>query len=146
MGFLYKIVIIRNATLKDCEACFELSKIPELLMAVKEPLPLDYFRDIVQEGSIFVVAENNGEIVGYSAADILPGKVAIWWLLSVNPSYQNQGIGKKLVKKIEEECARRRIKYIVGLAPKSNSRTLDFHRKNGYVIGQDMVEVSKILY
>lgn len=136
---------IRKATIKDCEACFELSKVKELLTATGEPIPLSYFKDIVKGKTIFLVAEEGKKIIGYSTADILPGKVALGMLLSVNPEYQNKGIGKALVQKIEQECRKRKIKYLLGYAPKSNKKTLTFHKKLGFNFGEDVVEILKKL-
>lgn len=118
-------VVIRKARLQDVNSCYELSKIRELLTAKKEPIPLNYFKAIVKDKrTIFLVAEKKGKIIGYPTADLLPGRLAIWWLLSVNPEYQNRGIGKELAKNIEKECKKRGIKDIIGYTPKFNKKLL----------------------
>lgn len=91
---------IRKAQIKDVEAVHNLAKAKELLTASGEPSPKSYFRDLINEDrSVFLVAEKNQEVIGYSLADLLPGKVAIWWFLAVNPNHQDEGIGKKLTQK-----------------------------------------------
>lgn len=136
---------IRKATLKDCKVCYNLSRTKELLAADGKPIPLSYFKEIVGTQTIFLVAEENGEIIGYSSADLLPGKVAMWWLLSVSPPYQNQGVGKKLASEIEKECRKNEIKFLIGYAPQFNKKTLTFHKNNGFILGEKMIEILKVL-
>lgn len=139
------MVKIRKAKLFDCNEVHKLSQKRELLTAKKEPVPLSYFKEIINSrNTIFLVAEDKKEIVGFSNADVLPGKLAIWWLLSVKKECQNKGIGKEIAKEIEKRLKQKKVKYIIGYAPKFNKKTLSFHKKNGFHIdSEDLIEILK---
>ncbi len=139
-------VRIRKAKLSDVKDCYNLSKIRELLPADKDPIPLSYFKDIVgDKRNIFLVAEENKKIIGYSTADLLAGRLVIWQLLAVHPKYQNKGIGKQLAREIHSECKRRGYKYILGYAPQFNKKTIAFHKSLGFKVGEKMFEILKVL-
>ena len=136
---------IRNAELRDAKACHEISKIKELLTASGDPISLTYFEDIINDRAIFLVAEIDKEIIGYTSADVISGKMLFWVLLAVKPEFQNKGVGKRLEEEIENECKKRNLKYILGYAPKFNEKTIAFHKKNGFLIGEELVEILKVL-
>jgi N-acetylglutamate synthase-like GNAT family acetyltransferase len=54
------------------------------------------------EAAIFLVCEEDGKVVGL-VRGVYDGSRAIIHLLSVHPSYQDQGIGTALVKEIVEK-------------------------------------------
>jgi len=140
------MIVIRKAKIGDVKACHELSKIRELLPADKQPISLKYFQEIVvDKRNIFLVAEENKKIIGYSTADLLAGRLVIWQLLAVHPDYQNKGIGKQLAKRIESEVKKRGYKYILGYAPQFNKKTLAFHKSLGFQFGEKMFEILKII-
>ena len=136
---------VRKAVVGDLKRVYELSKIKELYTAAGDVIPLHYFENVIGPETVFLVAEEEDKIVGYSIANILPGKLALWQLLAVDPAFQSKGIGKILANKIKEECLERGLDWITGYVSKSNEKALRFHKSLGFEIGEDMVGIIKEL-
>lgn len=135
---------IRKTTLKDVKACHELaSKMPELLDAEKEPVPIGWIASFVKEKQIFFVAEEKGKIAGFIMGEIMTGKIALLWLIGVDKNYQDQGVGKKLVESFEEEIKKHGAKAIVLYGFKGNRKTITFWEKNRYIRSSEMIEFLK---
>lgn len=62
----------------------------------------DYQDDLDDEEAALFVAEVDGEIVGFGAADVDEGKVVADY---VHPAYQDQGVGTAILARVERELA-----------------------------------------
>jgi ribosomal protein S18 acetylase RimI-like enzyme len=90
----------------------------------------------VTSGYNFLFAENAGVTIGYACYGPIPGTLAsydFYWL-AIHPDYQNQGIGKKLLAKMEAliiAAGGRKI-YLDTSSRAQYEPTRKFHENNGY--------------
>ncbi|MEK6899015.1 MAG: GNAT family N-acetyltransferase [Nanoarchaeota archaeon] len=142
-------VIIRHATKKDLEKCFELCRVPELMTpeinAANYPYPpLIWFKNIFKEKQILIVAEVDSEIVGLRMGERTTGNWVIAHLMVVKKEFRRNGIGQKLVDAFEKECRKRKVGGIMTYVH-DNPQTLAFFAKNNYSRGSRVVENIKVL-
>lgn len=135
---------IRKAVLKDCKACRRLSATKELLTSAGIVVPIGWFRAFVGRG-IFLVAEEEGRIIGYVMGERVAGIVSLLWMMTVDKKSRGKGIGKALLAAFEKGSKKRGGKVVVLYAPLFNPRTLKFYRKSGYLQGIKMAEFAKLL-
>ncbi len=133
---------IRKAMLKDCKACFDLSKSRELLTPQGTPVPLEAFKTIVKAGQILLVAEADKRIEGFAFGEKTTS-ICILWLLAVKKESRSKGIGTKLLKAFEADGKKRKAFAVVLYAPTFNKKTLKFYRNNGYTKGKNFTEFGK---
>ncbi len=138
-------MIIRHATLKDVEACFNLANIPELEIQGGGSPPKFWFEAVINKKQIFLVAEENKNIIGFRMGERIAGNIAFAHLFVVKEEYRNKGIGSMLSKAFEKECKKRGINLILCNAYAKNRKTLNFFRKQGYMKGSLVYELAKKL-
>jgi len=137
------MVKIRLAKLIDCKFCANLSKIQELKLANGEFISINYFKNFLDKDNMFLVAEENNNIIGYALGEPMKGKVAHLGLLTVDNKFRNHGIGNQLVNKFEDQCKKKGIKNILLYAPKFNKKTLNFYKKLGFQKGKEHIQFLK---
>jgi len=86
------------------------------------------------------VAEAEGKIVGFIIGDIRGSEYALplgGWvdIEGVDPAYQRQGIGRKLIEAFERECRRYGVKTRI-MVQENDERILKFVRSLGFRRGQ----------
>ena len=84
--------------------------------------------DLYLRGAICFVAEANGEIVGIGNGVVENGRGRVS-LLFVLPEYFRKGIGRKLMKRLEEYFIRNNVRYSY---LRSSSLALAFYQDFGY--------------
>jgi ribosomal protein S18 acetylase RimI-like enzyme len=89
-----------------------------------------------KSGYSFFFAEHAGEIVGYCAWGAVPltrASYDLYWI-AVAPAWQGRGVGRALMKRVEDAVARRGGGglYIETSSRKVYSRTRRFYREAGY--------------
>jgi len=131
--------------MKDCRACYKLSKTPELLDPDGKTPRFWWFEAFVKEKQMFFVAEDDKKVVGYVMAERTTGNIAIVQMIDVKKEYQRMEIGNALMKRIEEECKKRKLRAILlyGYAP--NKKTIGFFKHEGYDEGSLTHEFLKFL-
>ena len=134
------MIKIRNATLKDCRKCAELSRIPELELPLEKYISEKYFRLFVDSDKMFFVAEKGREIIGYVLGEPMKGNLANLGLLAVDRKFRGKGIGKKLIDAMRKRCDEKGLTYILLYAPKNNKKTLEFYREHGFKEGKSYVQ------
>jgi ribosomal protein S18 acetylase RimI-like enzyme len=139
------MIKIRKATLRDCKDCFELSKIPELANPSGEPSHIWWMEAFVKEKQLFFVAEENKKVLGFTMGEIATGKIAFRHMTVVKKEYQNKGIGKRLAKKFEDECRKRKVKAIMLYGYAKNKKTIQFQISQGFEKGSLTYEFIKFL-
>ena len=80
------------------------------------------------EAAISLVAETDGQIVGYIRA-IYDGSRALIHLLSVLPNYQNKNVGSSLLKAVEKELKKR---GAIGTTVAVTEESADYWKKKGF--------------
>tara|TARA_Y100000310_G_scaffold77162_1_gene73729 strand:+ start:13174 stop:13602 length:429 start_codon:yes stop_codon:yes gene_type:complete len=139
---------IRKATKKDFK---EIAKI-WVKESSKKPYNEKYsLKTALKEINTFTkyylyVATNEKEIMGFIVSNITPDnkKKAYIGELWLKPIYQGKGIGKALVKFIEEKCKKKGVN-IIRLVAKRNARAFNFYKKIKYKEYKELVFMEKRL-
>ncbi len=91
------------------------------------PYPKHVFKDYLGS-ELFLVAENEEKVVGYIISDVRENEGVII-SIAVDPDFQRQGIGKRLIQKtIENLCT----EYIVLTVRVSNNKAQQFYENLGF--------------
>ena len=136
---------IRQAILADCPKCRDLANIKELEWAEGFRMPVDYFEAYIKENRMFLIAEDEGNILGFVLGERITWDIGILNAIAVDHTIRGKGIGTELVKAFEKECATLGVKYVELHASKINPKTEEFYKKMGYGRGLDLVEYVKEL-
>ena len=134
---------IRNARLEDIDQCFNLANVRELEIQGGGSPPKYWLKSIIEENQIFLVAEENGEVVGFRMGERIAGNIAFAHLLVVKKDKRGKGIGSILSKEFEKECKKRRLWLILSNVYAKNKKTISFFTKNGYKRGSLVYEFAK---
>ncbi|MEO0184443.1 MAG: ribosomal protein S18-alanine N-acetyltransferase [candidate division WOR-3 bacterium] len=98
------------------------------------PWPRSFFENDLQKHTIIaLVADTDGLIIGYAIAECVATELHIT-NIAVDPQYQQQGIGKKLMTEIENigierDCTNAFLEVRI-----TNKPAIDFYKKFGYQI------------
>ncbi len=91
------ICTIRPMKLLDIEQVYRIE-----CQVFPNPWPRSFFEnDLQKHNTIALVADTNGVIIGYGIADSVAAELHIT-NIAVDPLYQHQGIGKKILTEIEK--------------------------------------------
>ena len=135
--------MIRPARLQDCKKCVELGKIEELKTPEGWDIPINFFQQHIDKDELFLVAEEDNNIVGFALGDPMKGKTAFLIFLTVDSNMRGRGIGKMLVEAFREKCDNLGIGYIYLFAPKNNKKTINFYKNVGLMEGKEHIEFSE---
>ena len=117
---------IRNSQLEDIEKVYEIER--ESFPYPYSPWDFQYYLEV--EGEFFLVAEWEGEVVGYIVGSLWKDLLTIV-SLAVKPSYRRRGIGTALIKELEKRVhgKAKRIELQVRV---SNYPAIYLYEKLGY--------------
>ena len=135
------MVAIRDAEKSDAEECCRLAESDE----VSYWRTLDFEMSAEDEGSIYLVAEEGGQVVGYVLGFILPTKrtEALIHETRVKIEERGKGIGKDLVDAFCDEAFRRGVEVVLA---EIEPERLGFYREAcGFTVRGRWVEVEKPL-
>jgi len=143
-------MLIRQSTLKDLKSIAEIFRIESSKPPYnKKKTPKKTLEGIKEDfkGNDIYVAVVNNEIVGFVMVKIDPGiKNQLWinelWILK---EYQGQGIGKKLMNKIETIYKKKGIKIFKLVAHTEKGGAIVFYKKLNYKEDKSMVYMEKRL-
>lgn len=105
----------------------------------------DIKRKLQQEPELFLIAEQNGRLLGSVMAGYDGHRGWIYYL-AVLPQYQSQGVGKSLVLQAEQQLRSKGCPKIQLMIRHDNSGVQDFYRTLGYeqadvvVLGKRLIE------
>lgn len=139
-------MIIRKAKKDDIKEVIKLTKIPELdnPKSGSNLESFKYFQEYMGKG-IFLVAEEDGKIVGFITGEFMLGSYIYIDVLSVDSTLRGKGIGKDLVRNFEKLAKKKGVKFVHLTAPKFNKKTVKFYEKNGYDKGKEFFQFYKKL-
>ncbi|MDS0298211.1 GNAT family N-acetyltransferase [Halogeometricum sp. S1BR25-6] len=103
--------------------------------AVEEWYDADAVGDALEEEeSVFVVAVDDGEVVGFVQAYVSTGQVVVGEIdwLHVLPEHRGEGIGTQLLKRVEQVLSDRGVDLIEGRVLTDNEAGADFYAEQGY--------------
>ncbi len=135
---------IVKAELDDIKPCFELytnllkDKYFALSYMIRdEEIFVKRFKKIVKEGLPWVVAkENDGEVVGFvSIQPIVDNE--LWKPITelsiyVSEKYVGKNLASKILNKAFTIAKARGVKRVISRIIDANSRSVNFHKKNGF--------------
>jgi ribosomal protein S18 acetylase RimI-like enzyme len=133
-------ILIRPALHQDCETCAGLSRIEEHEVPGGDHLPSDFFAANIDEDEMFIVAEDNGEVMGYILGQPMKGGYAYLSLLAIDAKMRGKGIGKMLVDAFLKRCIEKKLFFVSLFAPSFNEGTLEFYRTLGFEPGREHLE------
>jgi len=85
----------------------------------------------------YLVAVIKEKVVGFISWYIKPNNIAWISMLEVNIKIHNQGIGSKLVKEVEKQAQKLKVKAVVLETQKKAKWAIDFYKYNNYKILDD---------
>ena len=90
----------------------------------------------------WLVYEEDGRILGYAYGSAPWERAAYGWCaedsLYLLPEAQGRGIGTRLLQALERILFYQGYRRIYALITAENTRSLDFHRKNGYILRAEL--------
>jgi len=152
-------IIIRKATIKDFEKLKQI-KSEFYLWECKQDKRLspDYIKkglgarlakNLKQNNTVFFIAKEKGEILGYSGAEIKNNpasfkfkKRGCMFNLYVKPKYHGKGIGKKLINETMKWFKKKRISDLMIMVYNNNKKAHKIYNKFGFK--DYIIELSKI--
>ena len=121
------MVTIRAMQEKDCKAVYEIEK-----EVFSLPWSEQGFLDaIASDNNIFLVAEEEKQIVGYLGMYVALDEGEIT-NVAVSPSNRNLGIGDKLIKEALSQMKEKGIIQVVLEVRVSNTPAIRLYEKNGF--------------
>jgi len=133
---------IRKAKLKDIE---EITELLEYLFTLEVEFEFNSklhrkgLKRIIQNkkiGTIFVALKDKKVVacvnILYTISTALGSKVVLLEDMIVNPAYQNQGIGKRLLSNVLEYLKNKKIKRITLLTDRDNPKGDKFYKSLGF--------------
>ena len=134
---------IREFRLEDYSSVFELWK--EAGLEIRPGDDLDGVRlKLERDPDLFLVAEEAGLIIG-SVIGGWDGRRGFVWHLATKPGYQRKGIGRALVRQVEERLRKKGAVIVYAMILTRNKRSRDFFTAYGYENRGDQVIVRKDL-
>lgn len=134
-------IVIREARQKDLRQCATVLHTKEVAGASNwYPTPR-VLRGCL--GKYFLVAEEDGRVLGCSVVEPLKRGVIGWWF-AVRKDARGKGVGSALLNELER-TAKEDGKYFFLIYSKVGSKAIHFYRKRGYESGQDFTELIKQL-
>ena len=91
----------------------------------------------------FLVAEDEGLLVGALVAEPLRNGGAMVWELAVEKERRGQGIGSVLLKKFIAIMKGKGRQWLILYAPSASPRTLAFYRRHRFCLGKKHIEALK---
>lgn len=136
-------MIIRNAEKKDLLKCEELSNIPELQWASWWYYDVEFLERYFTDTCIFLVTEENEEVIWYILGEQVVGKWSIVWSISVDENHRWKWIGQKMVEEFQNILHQRGGEWMNLIWKADEPRLKHFYKKCGFDCGNNYIEYDK---
>ena len=134
---------IRGFRLDDYSRVFELWK--EAGLEIRPGDDLEGVKlKLERDPDLFLVAEDAGQIIG-SVIGGWDGRRGFVWHLAIKPGHQRKGIGRALVRQVEERLTKKGATIVYAMILTTNKRSRDFFTASEYENRGDQVIVRKDL-
>ena len=84
-----------------------------------------------RDPELFLVAEENGSFVG-TVLGSWDGRRGWIHHLAIRPSRQRTGLGTLLIKEVEKRMRKKGVLKVNAIVYRTNKKSIDFFKKNGY--------------
>ncbi|WP_043526557.1 GNAT family acetyltransferase [Litchfieldella xinjiangensis] len=118
----------------DRQAVIALWRVCGLLRPWNDP-DKDIDRKLAVQPGLLIVVEQEGHLIATAMAGYDGHRGSVYYL-AVDPSYQYQGIGRRLMERIEETLHALGCPKLNILIRTSNEEVLSFYRKLGYSVDE----------
>lgn len=122
------VIKIRNFEITDIKRVMEIEK--ESLLDGEAEIYIELYREW-PEG--FLLAEEEGEVVGFVVVALMPEGEGRIFALAVNSRYRGRGVGRALLKAAFSVLRRRKIGYVRLEARVSNQIAQRLYRSMGFM-------------
>jgi L-amino acid N-acyltransferase YncA len=136
-------IITRHAALTDMQSILDIVNHAILYTTSNynyEPQTLEtqrqWFLDKQQHGFPVIVAESDGEVVGYGAYGTFREKIGYQYTVEhsvyVTGSHHGKGIGKLLITELIRLAKAQNLHVMIGAIDAANAESIAFHKKFGF--------------
>ncbi len=134
-------MIIRSAKIEDLTQVEKMLSVPEFRFPDGE-FPFFDFLKIYLDEDFFLVAEDDGKLIGAIFGEPLKGGLGAVWYFVVDDSCRGKGVGGDLYNEFEKRVKNRGVEWILAYV-NDNEKAVNFYKKNGYNTGHKFVEMNK---
>lgn len=153
-------IILREGTTSDADAIITLNRESE---AVTSPMDEARFAELYAQASLLIVAERNGEVVGFLMGFIdstdLSGLNYRWFdarlksffyidRIVIDAACRGEGVGQRIYSEVRQWAREQGLLWLTAemdLDP-PNLRSLKFHKRNGFMeIGTQKLPTGKVV-
>ena len=124
-----------NGSIRESRLQFPKVSIKEMrkdLDKYKKSRPRGFLEEMKSKNHYWIVAEENGEVVGFGQAWIKNKEIGMLEKVYIDRGWAGQGIGLKLLKELEKWLISKKVKFIeVGIYYK-NKPSIKLNEKAGY--------------
>lgn len=98
----------------------------------------DRFHALTSDGFPYVVAEQNGEVIGYAYASYFRARPAYWWMVEdsiyITPEAKGKGLGKILIQRLIDDCTALGFRQFIAVIGDGHeaSASVRLHNKAGF--------------
>ena len=120
------MIIIKEINAKNSKSCYELD-----LKSIKFWNQSQWKNELEKDYVTAIGIYLNNSILGVCVFHKIYDEAEIRYL-SIHPSYQKRGLGKKLINQIMKECKNENIKSIFLEVSIKNKQALSFYKNSGF--------------
>ncbi|AOZ92350.1 GNAT family N-acetyltransferase [Paenibacillus crassostreae] len=133
---------VRSFQLSDCKPVTELLQVA-LSEECFENTIQPFSRQLQWDSDLIMVAEEDGEIVG-ALIGTIEYNHGCYFRIAIHPDYRRRGIGKALVKAMEQRFQQRKVSRIMIVGDEQNLTSMPFFEAMGYGANKIMEAFQKL--
>lgn len=137
-------LIIRNAAPKDLPAILDIINHAILTTTAiydYEPRSLEqqtaWFESMIKDGMPVIVAEHNGNVIGYGSYNIFKPKIgyrfSVEHSIYLDEKSRGIGVGGKLLRSLIQRASESGLHTMIGVIDAANRGSIEFHKKYGFI-------------
>lgn len=120
-------MLIEPMSAADAQRCTELELV---LFPGDDPWPADAFRQALAAGHHYLVARQDGALIGYAGLARMGGDAEVH-TLAVDPAYQGRGIGRALLRALLDHAVGATVFLEVRT---NNEQAIALYRSEGFTV------------
>ncbi len=137
---------VENATMKDCTEMYRLSFVSGLANPEGRPPPQSWTESFVREKKYAFIIKDKGRVIGYLLGERTCGGVGLVWMLGVEKSYRNKGLGSKLLRHTARQMKKDGAHVVIAYGYTGNPAVKHLLKKLKFHAGNEYIEYVKFLW